>query len=270
MYRLLIVTKSPTIEKIFGDIKGWETMGFKPPRIRKTFAEALDAMQKHHIDAIGIDAGFEDLELWMDEHKPYIPLFMLSDDPELQMNIIREVEVLLNQIHTDDSDDDYNEESNFAAARERWMKYLLSRLSPTKEDVLKQQRLYRCSDDPEKPCIFARIAIPQGDMFITERWHYGSERLATALRNFFGEDYQQMNIHIAVVSPEEVRIVFSPRPESPAAITPDTKTREFIEETIEQIQHYLGLAMSLTELRVLNGLTDFAANCEWCNTNPNP
>lgn len=263
MYRLLIVTKSPTIEKMFNGISGWETMGFKTPRLRKTFEDALDCMRKHHIDAIGIDEGFEDLNRWMDENQPHIPIFMLLDDQERQLAVIREAELLLNQIHTDDSDDDYNEIGNFDAARERWMKYLLSRLAPTKDEILKQHRLYRGTDDPQKPCIFARIQIPQGESFITERWHYGSERLAIALRNFFGEQYQQMNIHIAVVSPEEVRIVFSPRPDSPAGITPETKTREYIEETIQQIQHYLGLNMSLSELKVLGGLIEFAQDCSW-------
>ena len=222
-------------------------------------------MSKHHTDAIGIEDGFPKLDAWMDENQPHIPIFKLTDDAQQQLAIIREVELLLNQIHTDNSDDDYDEVGNFAAARERWMKYLLSRLAPTKQDILKQQRLYRSSDDAEKPCIYVRISIPEGDMFITERWHYGSERLATALRNFFGETYRQMNIHIAVVSPEEVRLVFSPRPDSPAGITPDTKIREYVEETIEQIQRYLGLSMSLSELRILNGLTDFAADCTWCD-----
>ena len=263
MYRLLIVTKSPTIEKMFNGIDGWETMGFKPPRVRKTFEDALDCMSKHHIDAIGIDEGFDDLNRWMDENQPNVPIFMILDDQERQLAVIREVELLLNQIHTDDSDDDYNEVGNFDAARERWMKYLLSRLAPTKHEILKQHRLYRGTDDPEKPCIFAQIKIPQGELFITERWHYGSERLAIALRNFFGERYQQMNIHIAVVSPEEVRIVFSPRPDSPAGISPETKAREYIEETIEQIQHYLGLNMSLSKLRVLGGLIEFAEDCMW-------
>jgi len=245
-------------------------MGFKPPRIRKTFEDALECMREHHIDAIGIDKGFEELEQWMDESQPRIPIFMIIDDQEHQLAVIREVELLLNQIHIDNSDDDYNEENNFDAARERWMKYLLSRLAPTKHEILKQQRLYRCSDDPQRPCYFARIKIPQGDMFITERWHYGSERLATALRNFFGEEYEMMNIHIAVVSPEEVRIVFSPRSSGPPSSALDTKVREYIEETIEQIRHYLGLTMSLAELKTLNGLIDFAADCVWCNTNPNP
>ena len=263
MYRLLIVTKSPTIEKMFNEIDGWETMGFKPPRIKHTYEEALESMRKHHTDAIGIDVGFDGLEKWMNEQRPQIPIFMVIDDEGHQLAVIREVELLLNQIHTDDSNDDYNEESNFSAARERWMKYLLSRLAQSKDEILKQQRLYRCSDDPKSPCYFARIQIPQGDMFITERWHYGSERLATALRNFFGEEYDEMNIHVAVVSPEEVRIVFTPRLCNTAGSTPEANVKEYIEETIEQIQHYLGLTMSLLELKTLGGLIDFAADCEW-------
>lgn len=263
MYRLLIVTKSPTIEKLFTEMDGWETMGFKPPRIRKTLEDAVECMQKHHIDAVGVDEGFSELERWMDENQPHVPIFQVIDDQEQQLAVIREVELLLNQIHTDDSNDDYDETANFIQARERWMKYLLSRLAPNKQEILKQQRLYRCSDDPEKPCIFARISIPEGDMFITERWHYGSERLGTALRNFFGEEFEQMNIHIAVVSPEEVRIVFSPRVDAAENAVTDEMARGYIEETIERIQHYLGLSMSLTELRVMDGLVNFAADFTW-------
>jgi hypothetical protein len=263
VYRLLIVTKSPTIEAIFAGADGWETMGFKPPRVRHSLEDAVECMGKHHIDAVGIDEGFAVLDRWMDENQPQIPIFKLVDDQEQQLAVIREVEILLNQIHTDNSNDDYNEVGNFTMARERWLKYLLSRLAPTKIEILKQQRLFRCSDDAEKPCLFARVNMPEGDMFITERWHYGSERLATALKNFFGDQYEQMNIHIAVVSPEEVRVVFSPRPDSEASATPE-KVRSYVEETIERIQHYLGLNMSLTEFRILNGLVDFAADCAWC------
>lgn len=265
MYRLLIVTKSPTIEKLFTETNGWETMGFKPPRVRKTFDDAVECMHKHHIDAVGIDEGFPELEQWMDENQPQTPIFKVAGDGDQQLAILREVELLLNQIHTDDSNDEYNEVVNFTLARERWIKYLLSRLAPTRSEILKQQRLYRCSDDPEKPCIFARIRIPEGDMFITERWHYGSERLGTALRNFFGGAFEQMNIHIAVVSPEEIRIVFSPRRDAAdGSVTEDT-ARAYIEETIERIQHYLGLTMNLTEVQTLNGLVNFAADCTWCD-----
>lgn len=266
MYRLLIVTKSPKIEAVFNGIDTWETMGFKQPRVRKTLSDAIVCIQNHHIDAIGIDEGFPELDQWMDENQAQTPIFRLDEDTDKQLAVIREVELLLNQIHTDNSDDAYDEAGNFAMARERWMKYLLSRLAPTKIDILKQQRLYRCSDDPEKPCVFARIGIPEGDMFITERWHYGSERLATALRNFFGEEHEQMIIHIAVVSPEEVRIVFSPKPGEDQQELSEKEIRAYIEETIGQIEHYLGLNMSLTELRILNGLVDFAADCPWCET----
>jgi hypothetical protein len=75
VYRLLIVTKSPTIEKTFLESAGWETMGFKPPRIRKSVEDAIECMGKHHIDAVGIDDGFGELDLWMDANQPNIPIF---------------------------------------------------------------------------------------------------------------------------------------------------------------------------------------------------
>ena len=73
----------------------------------------------------------------MDENQPHIPIFTVRNDGEQQLAIVREVELLLNQIHTDDSNDDYNEATNFALASERWMKYLLSRLAPTESGDLK-------------------------------------------------------------------------------------------------------------------------------------
>ena len=55
MYRLLIVTRDQRVEELFNSMQGWEAMGFKTPRLRKTVAEAVECMHKHHIDAIAID-----------------------------------------------------------------------------------------------------------------------------------------------------------------------------------------------------------------------
>ena len=51
------------------------------------------------------------------------------------------------------------------------------------------------------------------DVFLTERWHYGGERLETALRNFFGREHGHMLLRVAVVSPQEVRVLCYPRDE---------------------------------------------------------
>ena len=76
MYRLLIVTRNQRVEGLFNSMQGWEIMGFKPPRLRKTVVEAIECMHKHHIDAIAIDAepDYAELEQWLDENAPDIEL----------------------------------------------------------------------------------------------------------------------------------------------------------------------------------------------------
>lgn len=263
MYRLLIVTRDQRVEEMFSSVQEWETMGFKPPRLRKTVADAVECMHKHHIDAIAIDdePDFAELEQWLDQNAPDMPIFEIAADGEKQLEVIREVELLLNQLHTDDSNDDYDESYYFKVCRDRWMKRLIGGYAPSRDYILTHQRMYRCKDDCCLPCAFARISVPEGDAFITGRWHYGSERLATALQNFFGETFGHLMVHLAVVSPEEIRVVFCPRrgdTEHPLALD---KVKAYIEETIEQIDHYLGLSMTLTELRICEGLVAFAGEC---------
>ncbi len=259
MYRLLIVTRDQRAEAMFGSMQGWETMGFKQPRLRKTVADAIECMHKHHIDAIAIgdEPDFAELAHWLDQNAPDMPIFEIAGDAEQQMEIIREIELLLNQLHTDDSNDDYDESYYFKLARERWMKRLISGLAPSTAYILSHQRLYRCADDPASPCVYARMSVPEGDAFITGRWHYGSERLGTALGNFFGEEHDRSLIHVAVVSPEEVRVVMCQRlgdGEHPVSLA---RAQAYIEETIEQIHNYLGLRMSIVEIGLKDGLTAF-------------
>ena len=263
MYRLLIVTRDQQVEDMFGSMQGWESMGFKQPRLRKTVAEAIECMHKHHIDAIAVDdePDYAELDGWLDENAPNMPIFEIAEDAEKQMEIIREVELLLNQLHTDDSNDDYDEGYYFKLARRRWRKRLLSGLAPSREYILKHERMYRCGDDPQTPCVFARLSVPEGDAFITSRWHYGSERLGTALQNFFGEEHDHLSIYLAVISPEEIRVAICPRRGDTEHAVSLPKAEAYIEETIEQVQNYLGLSLTVSELCVRDGLTDFAAEC---------
>ena len=262
MYRLLIVTRNPGTEAMFGSMQGWEAMGFKQPRLRRTVSEAIECMHKHHIDAIAVDGepDYAELLTWLDRNAPDMPIFQIADNANEQMEIIREIELLLNQLHTDESNDDYDESYYFKQARERWIKHLISGLAPSKTHILSHHRLYRCADDPGAPCVFARLIVPEGDSFITGRWHYGSERLGTALGNFFGEEFNHHLIHVAVTTPEEIRVVVCQRigeGDQPVSLE---NAKAYIEETIEQIQNYLGLRMTLTEISLMEGLTAFAAD----------
>ena len=263
MYRLLIVTRDQRVEAMFDSMQGWEQMGFKLPRLRKTVEDAIECMHKHHIDAIAIDSTpeYAELERWLDENAPYMPIFEIAENADQQATIIREVELLLNQLHTDNSNDDYDESYYFKVARERWMQRLICGLTPSAEYILKQQRMFRCNDDPQRPCAYVRLNIPEGDPFITGRWHYGSERLGTALQNFFGTEHGHLLIHLAVLSPEEIRLVICPYKNDTEHEVSIARVETYVKETLEQVERYLGLTMSVAEIGMKNGLVDFAAEC---------
>ncbi|MDD3411021.1 MAG: hypothetical protein PHY12_09465 [Eubacteriales bacterium] len=265
MYRLLIVTGKPEVGEMFAAMDGWEAMGFKQPRLRASVDEAVACMHKHHIDAIAIDddPAFAPLEPWLDENAPSMPIFEIGRNPEDQLAKIREVELLLNYLHTDNSNDNYDEAYYFQMARTHWMKRLISGMAPSKEYVLAHQRMYRCKDEAQAPCVFARISLAEGEQFLSGRWHYGSERLETALRNFFGLEHDHLAVHLAIVSPDEMRVVVCPKMgagmEMQKRLTAQ-RAEEFIREAAAQVENYLGLKLDIVEVDVLNGLTAFAAD----------
>lgn len=261
MYRLLIVTKDTKAEKMLTSIDSWEAMGFKPPRLRRTAEEAIECMRKHHIHAIAMDEtpSFAPLMSFLDENHPSMPIFKIEENKQAQLNTLREVYRLLSQVHSDDSNDDYDEGYYFKLARERWMKKLLSGMAPDETYILSHHKMLRCRESTQCSCLYARLGVPAGDDFLLDRWHYGSDRLEMALRNFFGEERENATLHLAVISPEEVRVLVCPKPDaSDDALTAERALR-IIEETIEQIDHYLGLPMNIIDIREMESLLSFAA-----------
>ena len=102
---------------------------------------------------------------------------------------------------------------------------------------------------------------------MTERWHYGTDRLEIALRNFFGQEHDFMRLYLTVPSQCEVRIMISTRPECTHHLKLEPEqVLGFIEDTLEKIKDYLGLSMRLVEIRKMEGLTAFAAEENQVNT----
>lgn len=263
MFRLLIVSGKDSVETMFASMEGWESMGYRPPRVRKTTEDALQCMQKHHIDAIAIDddPAFADLRAHLDAHCPTMPIFELADTPDKQLPIVKEVAQVLNRINADDSNDDYGTGYYFDQERNRWLHGLLSGNEPDERSLRKRYALYRCRIPLDQPCVYARFLLPEGDAYLAGPWHYGPERLETALYNFFGTEHEHMLIRIAVASPREVRALVAPEQDAPSD-APFTleRARDYLQDTVEQIDRYLGLRMKLEELRAVDSLLAFAAN----------
>lgn len=259
MYRLLIVTEKQAVRDMFAAMEGWETMGFKQPRLRQSTAEALECMEKHHIDAIAIDdsAAFEDLNAFVDEHCPLMLRFPIMDTPEEQLRIVRELDRMLGGLRADHTNGEYDEANALWLSRERLLKNIVCGMIPTRQDVAMKLRMLCCKEREDIPCVLARLGMDMEDPFLTDRWHYGSDRLETALRNFFGTEQDDMRLHVAVVSPQEVRVLCYPL--SGDEGLKEAVVYDYIRDTVEQVEHYLGLGMNIMDVRRLPGLSAFAA-----------
>ena len=258
MYRLLIVTGNPNVKEMLTAMEGWEKMGFKPPRLFDTAEAAMEGLRSFKVDAIAVDADPElnDFCAYLDEQYPNKPLFQLAADADAQRKILQELYSLLTRLSADDIDAAYDEGYRLSQQRERWLRKLVCGLVSSEEELIRQLKLYRCCEKIDVPCVLARLELPDDDGFLSNRWHYGSERLETALRNFFGYEREHMIMHVAVVSQQEARILCYP---SEGCSVSENAAFEYIQETVEQIEHYLGLRMKVLEVRRVPGLCAFTA-----------
>ena len=260
MYRLLMVTDDTKALERLSAMTGWEAMGYKPPHLRSSVEGAVECLGRHYVDAIAVARvpALEPLIPYLDEKYPHTPLFEIADTEEGQYAVLKEVSNLLTRLSADDSNDEYDQSGRFDQQRERWLRKVIAGVIPTQEDIRRQLRLYRCGAELNMPCMLTRLELPQDDSFLSERWHYGSERLETALRNFFGTQREHMLIHVAVISQQEVRVLCYPA--DAQADMSEKAILSFVQETVEQVDHYVGLRMRVLEARRLSGLGDFAAD----------
>ncbi len=259
MYRLLIVTDAQDVKERMEQMQGWELLGFKRPRIRQNMEETVDCLHRHHIDAIAIEnkADFDPVRGYLDTYFPNTPVFQIGRNDGEQLLILRELTTLLSRLNADDSNDEYDEAARLAEQRERFLKKVVSGRVPGRDDLERQLLLYRCREKADVPCVLARLEMPRDDNFFDERWHYGSDRLETALRNFFGYEHDHMAMHVAVVSPQEVRVLCYPTDEG--GMMDENSVRDYVRETAECVENYLGLALNVLDVQRLPGLAAFAS-----------
>ncbi|NMD38355.1 MAG: hypothetical protein GYA87_06735, partial [Christensenellaceae bacterium] len=111
----------------------------------------------------------------------------------------------------------------------------------------------------DKPCVLVDINIPFGEQYLMNEWHYGSERLEVALRNFFGYKACGANVIVAVTSQNTARLLIAQNINSDEkcsnAITTLSKDiKDYINETLENIEHYLGLKLEVVKIESLPNL----------------
>lgn len=264
MYRLLIVTDKPGVIEMFQGMTGWEKMGFHAPRLCANAQEAIETLRSYYPDAIVLDEASvsDEFNIHLDTHYPNIPLCQIAEDEAEQRMLIQELYRFLSRLNADDSDDAYDASYKLSQQRERWLKQVVAGLGSTREELSRQLRLYRCRERLDVPCVLARLEMTDEDGFLSNRWHYGGERLEQALRNFFGCEHDHMLMHVAVVSQDEVRVLCYPANVEEGIS--ENVAFDYVQETVEQVDHYLGLHMKVLEVRRVPGLAAFASDGAEC------
>lgn len=101
----------------------------------------------------------------------------------------------------------FGEADMLQVCRHDFFRALLFRQIGTKEEVVQHMRLLRSRMDPNAPCVLVDLNLPDGTEYLSGRWHYGTDRLEVALRNFFGAEFHGMRMVAAVVAPDHVRLL---------------------------------------------------------------
>ena len=259
MYRLLIVTDSQNVHDRVQAMTGWENLGCKPPRIRANQAEMIDCMKKHSIDAIAFvpetEGSLDSAVQYVEENYPLLPIFAVAETEEEQMKYITEVSMLLDHLRADHTNRDCDKEVRFWRMRNHFIKRVICGTIPSAQKLERLKSLYRCNISSDSYCYMADFVLQEDDDFINERWHYGSDRLSVALRNFFSDAYQNANILVVVLSDMEICVFFYPN--ATGEELNEQEIIQYINKVNADIHNYLGLNMKLVGVARTNGLLDF-------------
>ena len=264
MYKLLLATDQHDIQNMFSEITDWENRGFRAPRTAASAQEAIACLEKHHVDAVAFRLNAQDeSELYqkLKQSYPDLPIFRLARNVSEQMAILNELRVLLNRTHADFANEDYGIADMMKLCRNDFMRALLSGNVSDSRDILAKMRLLRFPIDMDKPCVLLDMDLPQGDEYLAGRWHYGSERLEVALRNFFGTAVDGLFFSVAVVTPQLIRLLACPlegRGDKEEEESLTGMVEDHVREAIEQIREYLTLEVHLSGTRVLKNITVLA------------
>lgn len=261
MYKLLLATDKPEIMDAFNGVKSWEALGFKQPRVVSSAQGAIDSLKKHHADgiAIALTGGESDaLNQCLLADYPILPIIHAGKNAGQVTDAVCELRALLNRTRADFSNDNFGEADMMQLCRHEFFRNLIGGKVEKADDVVRRLRLLRSRMSPDKPCVLLELAMPEGDAFLSGRWHYGSERLEVALRNFFGFELDGMRMLVSVLPDERIYLLACPMLGEEAVDSISGVVSKHAEESIAHVREYLDLHLNIASIRVLTNLTALA------------
>lgn len=262
MYKVLLATDQTEIQDAFSAVTTWGDMGFRQPRVVTSARQAIESLKAHHADGIAIalpEADKKTLMAHLATDYPILPIFSVGRTPGEVIASVEELRRLLNRTHMDFSNDDFGEKDMLQVCRHEFFRALLGGKIHEKEQVQRYLKLLRSRMDPTKPCVVVDMMLPEGDDFLSGRWHYGSDRLEVALRNFFGAELNGMRMLVSVLPDERIRLLCCPM--LGAENTPESITgvvAKHAQDAMAHVAEYLDLELRIVDIQILPALTSLA------------
>ena len=268
MYKLLLVSDREDVLDAFGQIQNWERHGFKPPHIRHDYEGMLDSLSKHHADGICIAVVPEEekkIYPYLQEHYPNVPIFKAGKTQEEVLRYLNELNILLNRIHADFSNDGFREIDMLMECRHEFFRKLLTGRVARRDDLMRNMRLLRSRMDPESTCMVMELEQPEeaGQEKLEGRWQYGTDRLELTLRKSFGGDVEGVHILPTVHTDGQILVLCCSLYGAEIAKNQDQMTALLtsrIADGIEHLKEYFGLELHITGIRVLPSLYDLCTD----------
>ncbi|MBE5787093.1 MAG: hypothetical protein E7324_06085 [Clostridiales bacterium] len=260
MYKLLLVTDQKEIQALFQNDIDWRAHNCHTPLITASAQEAIEWLNSKAIDAVGYHLPKKEaipLSRFLRYGRPSLPIFQVTENADMQHMILKETRILLDRLHADFSDDNYDADAMLTLQRDDLIHRLLAGEMQDWSQLKRDLRLVRARVNPEGACVLYEIDMPQGEVYLSEHKH-AQERLERALRNnFFGRYVDGIYYAVAVLSPRHIRLVCIPmlseEEEDPQSF--GERADEHVRDGIQQIKEYLDLDMTITESAWLDGLS---------------
>lgn len=261
MYRLLLATDKSEIINAFNAVDNWERMGFRNPRIVTSLSGAVNNLKHHPVDAVAFDLPDADETVLMDHlaaKYPTLPILTADRNSGQVQDEVRELGSLLNRTHADFSNDDFGPADMMQLCRHEFFRALLDGRVQDEEMVRRCLRLLRSRMEADKPCVLVELEMPAGEEFLSGRWHYGTERLEIALRNFFGVELEGMRMLVSVLPDERIFLLAGAMQGATPGESVTGMISRHAQACIEHVREYLDLTLTIRSIRVMSRLVDLA------------
>lgn len=261
MYRILIAVKEAQAFAEMNESINWQSLNFHQPAIVSTAEEAINMMESKRVDCIAyVLDKYEahQLNKYLTKVRPSLPIFQIKRNLDSQIAVLKDVLRYLDRLHSDMTDEVYDENVILDMLRDELGHNLLAGEIRSEQMLRGRLQMLRSYVAPDKKCVMYDFDMPQGEVYLMNQWHYGSERLENALRNnFFGRYYDDIYYWVAVLTPRHIRVLACQRMEGEdeAEESLIARTNQHIEQSLDNIKEYLGLDLIPAQVHILDNLS---------------